>query len=168
MASGGNSASGGATGGSSSSSGGSSTGGQATSSGGSGDGTGGLATPGSGGTASGGIPGTGGSGNGGSGTAGSGSGGNGTGGSGLGGQSGDRWGGLKNPPVKSAGCGKPAGITTALKTIMSGGRSREYWIDLPPNYDMDKPSLVVFIYHWSGGTAASMKSNKYYNIQPLA
>jgi len=82
--------------------------------------------------------------------------------------SGDRWGGLNNPPAKSAGCGKPAGLTTALRTIMSGGKSREYWIDLPPNYDMNKPSKVVFVYHWSGGTAASMKNNKYYNIQPLA
>jgi poly(3-hydroxybutyrate) depolymerase len=81
---------------------------------------------------------------------------------------GDRWGGLKNPPAKSAGCGKPATITTALRTIQSGGKNWEYWTDMPANYDPNTPSRVIFIYHWSGGTAASMKSNKYYGIQPLA
>jgi poly(3-hydroxybutyrate) depolymerase len=82
--------------------------------------------------------------------------------------SGDKWGGLKNPPARSAGCGKPAGITSGMKTIMSGGRSREYSIDLPASYDQNKPHLVVFIYHWSGGNAASMKNNNYYAIRPLA
>ncbi|MEO6094255.1 MAG: hypothetical protein ABIQ80_00770 [Fibrobacteria bacterium] len=80
----------------------------------------------------------------------------------------DKWGGLKNPPGKSAGCGKPTTITSGMKTIMSGGKSRDYSIDLPANYDMNKPHLVIFTYHWSGGTAASMKSNKYYAIQPVA
>jgi poly(3-hydroxybutyrate) depolymerase len=55
-----------------------------------------------------------------------------------------------------------------MKTIMSAGRSREYSIDVPANYDQNKPHLVVFIYHWSGGSAASMKNNRYYNIQPIA
>ena len=35
---------------------------------------------------------------------------------------------------------------------MSGGKSRDYSIDIPANYDQNKPALVVFIYHWSGGT----------------
>jgi poly(3-hydroxybutyrate) depolymerase len=82
--------------------------------------------------------------------------------------SGDKWGGLKNPPAKSAGCGKPAGITSGMKTITSGGRSRQYSLDLPPNYDMNTPSRVIFIYHWVGGTAQSMKNNNYYAIRPLA
>lgn len=80
----------------------------------------------------------------------------------------DRWGGLKNPPTRSAGCGKTPSISTALRTITSGGKSREYWIDLPPNYDKNTPSKVIFVYHWVGGKAASMKNNKYYNIQPQA
>jgi poly(3-hydroxybutyrate) depolymerase len=110
----------------------------------------------------------GGSGTAGSGTAGNGTAGSGTAGSGTGGQSGDLWGGLKNPPLKSPGCGKPAGITTGMKTIMSGGKSRDYSIDVPATYDQNAPHRVVFIYHWSGGSAASMKNNRYYNIQPLA
>jgi poly(3-hydroxybutyrate) depolymerase len=157
--SGGGNAAGGATGGSASIAGANSSGGQTTPSGGSGAADAGAPNAsGSSGTAAGGNPATGGSG-----TAGGG-----IGGSGIGGQSGDRWGGLKNPPAMSAGCGKPAGITSGMKTIMSGGKSRPYSIDLPANYDQDKPSLVVFIYHWSGGDAAAMKNSKYYNIQPLA
>jgi len=102
------------------------------------------------------------------GAGGSGIGGSGIGGSGIGGQNGDKWGGLNNPPAPSAGCGKPAGITSGMKTIMSGGTSRQYSIDLPATYDENKPNRVVFIYHWSGGDATAMKNSKYYNIQPLA
>jgi poly(3-hydroxybutyrate) depolymerase len=160
----GSNASGGGTGGSSSIAGANSTGGQTTPAAGSGPSS--VGSPdagGSGAGAAGGNPTTGGSGTAGSGTAGSG-----TAGSGTGGQSGDKWGGLKNPPIKSAGCGKPAGITTGMKTIMSGGKSRDYSIDVPATYDQNAPHRVVFIYHWSGGSAASMKNNRYYNIQPIA
>lgn len=159
-------ATGGATGDSSSIAGANSAGGQTAPSGGSGPSGGGAGSPGAGGPAAGGSSGAAAGGDpasGGSGTAGSG-----TAGSGSGGQSGDRWGGLKNPPAKSTGCGKPAGITTGMKTIMSGGKSREYSIDVPATYDENAPHRVVFIYHWSGGSAASMKNNRYYNIQPLA
>ncbi len=160
--------SGDATGGSSLSTGGSSTGGQITSSGGS------PAIDGSGGdTASGGSnAGTGGSATatGGNSTAsgGSGTGGRGAGGSGTGGQAPpdgtDGWGGLKNPPVKSAGCGKPAGFTSGTKTSMG----KTYAIDLPVNYDPDKPNVVVFGYHYSGGSASIIKGSKYYHVQELA
>jgi poly(3-hydroxybutyrate) depolymerase len=147
-----------ATAGSASISGGSSIGGQAAPSGGSGpsaNGGAGATVGGSGGNSAGGSPGAGGGV---------------TAGSGAGGQTspGDKWGGLKNPPLKSAGCGKPAGITSGMKTIMSSGSSRDYSIDLPANYDQDKPHLVVFIYHWVNGTPAQMKNNRYYNIQPIA
>jgi poly(3-hydroxybutyrate) depolymerase len=164
-------ASGSATGGSSSATGGSSSiaggssGGQTTPSGGidAGAGSSAAGSPAAGSPAAGGTGGTAAGGN-----AVAGAGGSGTAGSWIGGQSGDKWGGLKNPPATSAGCGKPAGITTGMKTIMSGGKSREYSIDVPANYDQNKPHLVVFIYHWSGGSAASMKNNRYYNIQPIA
>jgi poly(3-hydroxybutyrate) depolymerase len=41
-----------------------------------------------------------------------------------------------------------------MKTIMSGGKSRDYSIDVPATYDQNAPHRVVFIYHWSGGSAA--------------
>ncbi|MEO6096264.1 MAG: hypothetical protein ABIW76_11390 [Fibrobacteria bacterium] len=82
--------------------------------------------------------------------------------------SGDFWGGLKNPPGKSAGCGKPTTLTSGKKTISVGGTSKAYNITLPANYDQDTPNLVIFIYHWVGGQPDQMTSNKYYGLQPIA
>jgi poly(3-hydroxybutyrate) depolymerase len=82
--------------------------------------------------------------------------------------SGDYWGGLKNPPGKSAGCGKPTTLTTGKKTIMVGGTNMAYNLDIPPNYDPNTASLVIFIYHWVGGQPDNMTSNKYYGIKPIA
>lgn len=62
-------------------------------------------------------------------------------------------GGLKNPPVRSLGCGKPASITTGKKTIMSSGRVREYIIDVPRNYDPNKPYRLFYASHGLGGAA---------------
>jgi poly(3-hydroxybutyrate) depolymerase len=81
---------------------------------------------------------------------------------------GDKWGGLKNPPGKSAGCGKPAGITGGKKTITVNGASFAYNIGFPADYDPNTASLLVFIYHWVGGTPDQMTSNRYYGLQPMA
>jgi hypothetical protein len=62
----------------------------------------------------------------------------------------DRWGGLKNPPGKSAGCGKATTITSGPKTITSGGRSRDYTIDVPAGYDMNKAYRLFYCSHWIG------------------
>ena len=100
-------------------------------------GSGGAGGTGSGGAGPTGSGGAGPAGNGGAGPAGSGGAG-GRGGAGMGGTgggSGDYWGGLKNPPRKSAGCDKPAMLTNGKKTIMSGGMARSYIIDIPGGYD---------------------------------
>ena len=67
----------------------------------------------------------------------------------------DRWGGLQNPPVKSAGCGKALGSINKSGTyhINSGNRG-DYIIDIPTNYDKDKPYRIIFGMHCMGGTAA--------------
>lgn len=64
----------------------------------------------------------------------------------------DRWGGLKNPPMKSAGCGKATTVTTGKKTITSGGQSRGYIIDIPADYDPAKPYRLFYCSHWIGST----------------
>lgn len=64
----------------------------------------------------------------------------------------DYWGGLKNPAGKSPGCGKATTITTGSKTITSGGRSREYTIDIPTGYDMNKAYRLFYCSHWIGST----------------
>jgi poly(3-hydroxybutyrate) depolymerase len=81
---------------------------------------------------------------------------------------GDRWGGLKNPPVKSAGCGKAAGITNGKKTITSGGQSRSYTIDIPTGYDMNKAYRFFYTSHWIGSNAEAVVGQNYYFLKPLA
>ncbi len=76
-----------------------------------------------------------------------------TGGSGEPATGGSDGGGLKNPPIKSAGCGQPAMMTTGKKTIMSGGTQREYIIDVPAGYDPEKPYRLFYASHGLGGAA---------------
>ncbi|MEO6094385.1 MAG: hypothetical protein ABIW76_01455 [Fibrobacteria bacterium] len=78
---------------------------------------------------------------------------------------------LKNEPVKSAGCGKPATITSSInpayRTIMSGGASRQYVIDLPKPYDMNKPYRFIMGSHGAGGEGNDIQREKYYSIQEI-
>ncbi|MBN2036827.1 MAG: hypothetical protein JW768_08810 [Chitinispirillaceae bacterium] len=80
----------------------------------------------------------------------------------------DKWGGLKNPPRRSSGCGKPQGITSGKKTIRSGGRDREYIIDIPPSYDPDMPYRFFYVSHWINGNAQAMADNNYYGLKTVA
>lgn len=68
----------------------------------------------------------------------------------------DRWGGLKNAPVKSAGCGKALGVlpksgTYKIATVAGRG---EFIIDIPSNYNKDTPYRLIFGNHCMGGSAA--------------
>lgn len=68
----------------------------------------------------------------------------------------DRWGGLNNPPIKSAGCGKALGAlprsgTYKISTVAGRGT---FIIDIPTNYDKDKPYRLIFGHHCMGGSAA--------------
>jgi poly(3-hydroxybutyrate) depolymerase len=73
---------------------------------------------------------------------------------------------LKNPPVPSAGCGKPTTITSSggYKTIMSSGDQRQYVITLPPNYDMNKPYRFLYTSHGQGGEGAKTQREGYYGF----
>ena len=114
-------------------------------------GSGGAGAAGRGGAGAAGSGGAGATGPGGAGPAGTGGAGGGMGG--TGGGSGDYWGGLKNPPRKSAGCDKPATITNGNKTIMSGGVQRTFIIDIPADYDQAKPYRLFYVSHGQGGRA---------------
>jgi poly(3-hydroxybutyrate) depolymerase len=78
---------------------------------------------------------------------------------------GDIWGGLKNPPVKSTGCGKPATIKSATTTIMSGGIQRTYMVDVPADYDPAKPYRLFFASHGQGSTLANITQSNYYDLK---
>ena len=74
----------------------------------------------------------------------------------------------KNLPVKSVGCGKTLAITTGKKTISSGGEDRTYIIDIPANYDPNKPYRLFYCSHWIGSTSEAVRDQNYYFLKPLA
>ena len=122
-------------------------------------GSGGAAPAGSGGAASAGGGGAASTGGGGAVSTGGGGAASTGGGGGVGGTtdpSGDIWGGLKNPPRKSAGCDKPAALTSGKKTITSGGMQREYVIDIPANYDPATPYRLLYVGHGIPGMASDV------------
>lgn len=124
-------------------------------------GTAGMTTGGGGGTSTGGT--TSGTSGGFAGAAGSFTGG--TAGSGAGGYP------LKNPPVASAGCGKPlATFKTGTNTykITSAGLNREYIVNIAENYDPNTPHRVVFGMHWYNGSADAVQGwSKWFGLKAL-
>jgi poly(3-hydroxybutyrate) depolymerase len=75
---------------------------------------------------------------------------------------------LGNPPVPSAGCGKATTVTTGKHAITSTGQERTYIIDIPTNYDMNKPYRLFYTSHWISGTSEQVRDGDYYSLKPLA
>jgi hypothetical protein len=75
---------------------------------------------------------------------------------------------LKNPPVPSAGCGKATTVTTGKKNITSTGQQRSYIIDIPTNYDQNKPYRLFYTSHWISSTSEAVRDQDYYFLKPLA
>ena len=63
----------------------------------------------------------------------------------------------QEPRVPSAGCGKATAVTNGKKTITSGGKQRTYIIDIPTNYDMNKPYRFFYTSHWISSTAEAVQ-----------
>jgi hypothetical protein len=133
--------------------------------GGSASGSGGAIAGGSGGS-TGGTPSMGGAGSGGKGGTG------GKGGAGAGGASGGSGGSggwlPGNAPVPSAGCGKATTVTNGKKTITSTNQQRTYIIDIPTNYDMNKPYRLFYTSHWINARSEDVQGQNYYFLKPLA
>jgi poly(3-hydroxybutyrate) depolymerase len=53
----------------------------------------------------------------------------------------------------TAGCGKAPTLTSGTKTIQSSGQNRTYILDIPSNYDRNRPYRLIFGLHWLNGTA---------------
>src|SRR4029079_4522784 len=53
----------------------------------------------------------------------------------------------------TAGFGKPPTLTSGTKTIQSSGQNRTYILDIPTNYDRNRPYRLIFGLHWLNGTA---------------
>jgi poly(3-hydroxybutyrate) depolymerase len=75
----------------------------------------------------------------------------------------------KNDPVPSAGCGKELGdFKSGVHTIESAGLTRKFTIDLPAEYDKNKPYRLIFAMHPMGGSANSVVNGKFYGLKPRA
>jgi len=75
---------------------------------------------------------------------------------------------MGNPPVRSDGCGKATTVTTGKHTITSTNQQRTYIIDIPTNYDMNKPYRLFYTSHWIGSTSEAVRDQNYYFLKPLA
>jgi poly(3-hydroxybutyrate) depolymerase len=90
----------------------------------------------------------------------------------------DRWGGLGNAPIKSAGCGKALGVISKSGTyhISSAGGRGDYIVNVPTGYDKDKPYRLIFGNHCMGGSAIKVagtddgkdQSAFYYHVKTQA
>ncbi|KAI1463761.1 alpha/beta-hydrolase [Daldinia caldariorum] len=78
---------------------------------------------------------------------------------------------------KSAGCGNDPKIGSQTYTMTVNGKSRQYIMKLPDNYDKTHPYWLVFLWHPLGGTATRIVQGEdpnrggilpYYGLSPLA
>ncbi len=123
-------------------------------------------TAGKGGGLSNGGNGTSGNSTGGSGTSGSSAGGSSgsSGGPGTAGASGSGGGGM----TTSSGCGKPTTLKSGDAKIQVDGKTRDYILSMPKNYEQDKPYKLIFGFHWRGANAIDVERNDYYGLRGAA
>jgi poly(3-hydroxybutyrate) depolymerase len=69
----------------------------------------------------------------------------------------------------STGCGKDlSDLKSGTYTITSAGLSRQYIINIPANYDKNKPYRLIFGMHCYGSSAQGVADSKYYGLQTYA
>ncbi len=73
---------------------------------------------------------------------------------------------MGNAPVRSAGCGKPTTLTTKEYTISSSGQNRVYYVDMPSNYDMNKPYRLFYTSHWIDSRWQDVEGQDFYFLKP--
>jgi poly(3-hydroxybutyrate) depolymerase len=56
----------------------------------------------------------------------------------------------------TAGCGKAPTLTSGTRTIQSSGQNRTFILDIPANYDRNRPYRLIFGLHWLNGTASNV------------
>jgi poly(3-hydroxybutyrate) depolymerase len=90
-----------------------------------------------------------------------------TGGAGVGGTAGaGTGGGTTYGP--SAGCGTPTGLTSGRASIDVDGKTREYILAIPADYDPNQPYRLVFGWHPWGGSAQQTASMGYFGLQSVS
>lgn len=76
--------------------------------------------------------------------------------------------GLKNDPVPTRGCGKDLTLQKSGNFNWNWSKgTRNIKINIPDNYDKNKPYRLVFGMHCMGGWAGGVQSEGYYGMKPL-
>lgn len=76
--------------------------------------------------------------------------------------------GLKNDPVPTRGCGKTWNrVKSGSYDFKWSKGSRTIRIDIPDNYDNNKPYKLIFGMHCMGGWAGGVQQEGYYGLKPL-
>lgn len=65
--------------------------------------------------------------------------------------------------AKSAGCGKTPTIKSQQYSINVNGKSRQYYMKLPNNYNKDRAYRLVFTWHQLGGSAQKIVNGENIN-----
>ncbi|KAK1757734.1 Alpha/Beta hydrolase protein [Echria macrotheca] len=70
----------------------------------------------------------------------------------------------------TAGCGKTPTLTSGQRTLTVNGKSRQWIIRLPSNYDKSKPHRLIFGLHWRDADFKSVDTGSapYYGLRALA
>lgn len=68
---------------------------------------------------------------------------------------------LKNNPVPTSGCGKSTVKSGTYKMM-----NRDYTVDVPANYDPNKPSRLIFGMHCMGSSRQGVINDQYYQRKP--
>jgi len=75
---------------------------------------------------------------------------------------------LKNAPVQSKGCGKDPNLPKSNSFDYKWSQGvRTIRIDVPENYDNNKPYCLIFGMHCLGGWGGGVQQEGYYGLKPL-
>jgi poly(3-hydroxybutyrate) depolymerase len=55
--------------------------------------------------------------------------------------------------ANSAGCGKAPTLTSRQYSMQVNGKNRNYFLNIPDNYDQNRPYRLIFTWHQLGGSA---------------
>ncbi len=70
-------------------------------------------------------------------------------------------------PSATGGCGNNPTLASGRHSMNVNGDHREYILDVPGNYDKNKPYRLIFAFHWLGGSAGAVAPG-YYGIKDQA
>jgi poly(3-hydroxybutyrate) depolymerase len=79
--------------------------------------------------------------------------------------------------ANSTGCGRAKTLTNKQYSMQVNGKTRNYIMNIPDNYDQTKPYRVVYLWHQRGGSAQKIVNGEnpqqggvipYYGLKALA